>query len=133
MKTIANVLCQLLIEEDKVESDIIKNAFIQLFKIDSKAALTSLFEQIENVEQEDAKAREQAIVFLKERVMPLASELITTNPDAEHYIATEIQKVCIFVFCYCWNHENEEKLCEAKMSANTCLFVPCVIVARNCF
>lgn len=90
---ISSVIGQLLVEEDKIELDTVKNAFLQLFRIDTMAAMTTLFQQIESQEQEDEKAREQAIAFLKERIMPLASELIHPNPDVEKFISNEIQKV----------------------------------------
>lgn len=90
---ISNVLGQLLIVDDKVELDAVKDAFLQLFRTDTKAALKTLFQQIQTPEQDDEKMREQAILFLKEKVMPLAPELINPYPDIEKYVATEIEKL----------------------------------------
>lgn len=91
---ISNVLGQLLTVDDKVELDAVKDAFLQLFRTDTKAALKTLFQQIQAPEQDDEKMREQAILFLKEKVMPLAPELINPYPDIEKYVAAEIEKVC---------------------------------------
>jgi hypothetical protein len=95
---ISNVLGQLLVEDDKVELDTIKKSFIQLFKIDTKAALQALFQQISSPDDQDSdvsgKLREQALLFLQDKIMTDKKELIDPHPEVEQLVSSEIQKVC---------------------------------------
>lgn len=86
---IADVLSQLLYVEDQLELDTVKRALVEMLRIDIKATLGPLFNQIRDA---DDVLREKAISFIREKVMQLGDELIFNKPDVEQCISENIKK-----------------------------------------
>jgi hypothetical protein len=96
---IADVLGQLFSEDDKLELDIIRNAFLAVFRIDIKNALKSLFNQIAlhapGKKDADPRIRERMIQFLQDKVLANFKQLVSTESikDVESIVSAEIVKL----------------------------------------
>ncbi|XP_071736157.1 apoptosis inhibitor 5-like protein API5 [Rutidosis leptorrhynchoides] len=90
---IVDILAQLLIAEENVERDAVHKALLSLLRQDVKASLTALFKHIESVDepiQDDN--RERTLIFIREKVFPIKSELLKPQEQMERHITDLIKK-----------------------------------------
>ncbi|XP_076957061.1 apoptosis inhibitor 5-like protein API5 [Bidens hawaiensis] len=91
---IVDILAQLLIAEENVERDAVHKALLCLLRQDVKASLTALFKHIESVDEPatDDSLRERTLVFIRDKVFPLKSELLKPQEQMERHITDLIKK-----------------------------------------
>ncbi|XP_071697557.1 apoptosis inhibitor 5-like protein API5 [Rutidosis leptorrhynchoides] len=91
---IVDILAQLLIAEENVERDAVHKALLSLLRQDVKASLTALFKHIESVDEPvtDDNLRERTLVFIRDKVFPLKSELLKPQEQMERHITDLIKK-----------------------------------------
>ncbi|XP_076903556.1 apoptosis inhibitor 5-like protein API5 isoform X2 [Bidens hawaiensis] len=91
---IVDILAQLLIAEENVERDAVHKALLSLLRQDVKASLTALFKHIESVDEPvtDDNLRERTLIFIRDKVFPLKSELLKPQEQMERHITDLIKK-----------------------------------------
>ncbi|KAI3680765.1 hypothetical protein L6452_35541 [Arctium lappa] len=91
---IVDILAQLLIAEENVERDAVHKALMSLLRQDVKASLTALFKHIESVDEPvtDDNLRERTLIFIRDKVFPLKSELLKPQEQMERHITDLIKK-----------------------------------------
>ncbi|KAI3800835.1 hypothetical protein L1987_28932 [Smallanthus sonchifolius] len=91
---IVDILAQLLIAEENVERDAVHKALLSLLRQDVKASLTALFKHIESVDElvTDDNLRERTLIFIRDKVFPLKSELLKPQEQMERHITDLIKK-----------------------------------------
>ncbi len=96
---IADVLVQLLNEDDNLELNIIRNALSSVVKIDVKSALKSLFKYIAANGPKQAEAdpviRAKTIQFLQDKVIPEFKTLVPleSSKEVESFVSSEVVKL----------------------------------------
>ncbi|GJV30402.1 apoptosis inhibitor 5-like protein API5 [Tanacetum coccineum] len=92
---IIDILAQLLLAEENVERDAVHKALLSLLRQDVKESLTALFKHIESVEEPitDDNLRERTLVFIRDKVFPLKSELLKPPGQMERHITDLVKKV----------------------------------------
>lgn len=88
---VADVLGQLLLAEESLEKDAVQKALMSVLRQDTKASLTALFKHIES---SDENIREKVLIFVRDKVFPLKTELLEPQEDMEKHI-TELIKKCL--------------------------------------
>ncbi|MCO5606997.1 hypothetical protein L7F22_061188 [Adiantum nelumboides] len=86
---IADVLGQLLLAEESLEKDAVQKALMSLLRQDPKASLTALFE---HVESSDENVREKVLLFVKDKVFPMKTELLKPQEEMERHVTDLIKK-----------------------------------------
>ncbi|KAH7428147.1 hypothetical protein KP509_10G077800 [Ceratopteris richardii] len=86
---IADVLGQLLLAEESLEKDAVQKALMSLLRQDPKASLTALFE---HVESPDENVREKVLIFVREKVFPMKTELLKPQEEMERHVTDLIKK-----------------------------------------
>lgn len=86
---IADVLGQLLLAEESLEKDAVQKALMSLLRQDPKASLTALFE---HVESPDENVREKVLLFVKDKVFPMKTELLKPQEEMERHVTDLIKK-----------------------------------------
>lgn len=91
---IIDILAQLLLAEENVERDAVHKALLSLLRQDVKASLTALFKHIESVDEPitDDNLRERTLVFIRDKVFPLKSELLKPPEQMERHITDLVKK-----------------------------------------
>ncbi|XP_024987837.1 apoptosis inhibitor 5-like protein API5 isoform X2 [Cynara cardunculus var. scolymus] len=90
---IVDILAQLLIAEENVERDAVHKALLSLLRQDVKASLTALFKHIESVDEPIADDnRERTLIFIRDKVFPIKSELLKPQEQMERHITDLIKK-----------------------------------------
>ncbi|KAL4585673.1 hypothetical protein LXL04_010297 [Taraxacum kok-saghyz] len=90
---IVDILAQLLIAEENVERDAVHKALLSLLRQDVKASLTALFKHIESVEEPiPDDNRERTLIFIRDKVFPIKSELLKPQEQMERLITDLIKK-----------------------------------------
>ncbi|KAL0353018.1 UNVERIFIED_CONTAM: Apoptosis inhibitor 5-like protein API5 [Sesamum angustifolium] len=94
LSKIVDILAQLLTAEENVERDAVHKALLSLLRQDVKASLTALFKHIESVDEQitDENLRERTLLFIKDKVFPLKSELLKPSEQMERHITDLIKK-----------------------------------------
>ncbi|KAL0398517.1 UNVERIFIED_CONTAM: Apoptosis inhibitor 5-like protein API5 [Sesamum radiatum] len=95
LSKIVDILAQLLTAEENVERDAVHKALLSLLRQDAKASLTALFKHIESVDEQitDENLRERTLLFIRDKVFPLKSELLKPLEQMERHITDLIKKV----------------------------------------
>ncbi|XP_023736600.1 apoptosis inhibitor 5-like protein API5 isoform X1 [Lactuca sativa] len=90
---IVDILAQLLIAEENVERDAVHKALLSLLRQDVKASLTALFKHIESVDEPiPDDNRERTLIFIRDKVFPIKSELLKPQEQMERHITDLIKK-----------------------------------------
>ncbi|CAN4117482.1 unnamed protein product [Withania somnifera] len=94
LSKIVDILVQLLTAEENVERDAVNKALLSLLRQDVKASLTALFKHIETIDEQmsDDNLRERTLVFIKDKVFPLKTELLKPPEQMERHITDLIKK-----------------------------------------
>lgn len=94
LSKIVDILVQLLTAEENVERDAVQKALLSLLRQDVKASLTALFKHIESVDEQmtDENLRERTLIFIRDKVFPLKSELLKPPELMERHITDLIKK-----------------------------------------
>ncbi|XP_020553847.1 apoptosis inhibitor 5-like protein API5 isoform X2 [Sesamum indicum] len=94
LSKIVDILAQLLTAEENVERDAVHKALLSLLRQDVKASLTALFKHIESVDEQitDENLRERTLLFIRDKVFPLKSELLKPSEQMERHITDLIKK-----------------------------------------
>ncbi|XP_051129063.1 apoptosis inhibitor 5-like protein API5 isoform X2 [Andrographis paniculata] len=94
LSKIVDILAQLLTAEENVERDAVQKALLSLLRQDVKASLTALFKHIESVDEQitDENLRERTLLFVRDKVFPLKSELLKPPGPMERHITDLIKK-----------------------------------------
>ncbi|KAK4259698.1 hypothetical protein QN277_006005 [Acacia crassicarpa] len=92
--TIIDNLVQIIGSEEFVERDAAHKALMSLLRQDVKASLATLFKHIGVVEElsADIGIHEKVVNFIRDKVLPIKSELLKPQEEMERYITNLIQK-----------------------------------------
>ncbi|KAL3837722.1 hypothetical protein ACJIZ3_022313 [Penstemon smallii] len=94
LSKIVDILAQLLTAVENVERDAVHKALMSLLRQDVKASLTALFKHIECVDEQltDENLRERTLLFIRDKVFPLKTELLKPSDQMERHITDLIRK-----------------------------------------
>ncbi|KAK4493234.1 hypothetical protein RD792_017896 [Penstemon davidsonii] len=94
LSKIVDILAQLLTAVENVERDAVHKALLSLLRQDVKASLTALFKHIECVDEQltDENLRERTLLFIRDKVFPLKTDLLKPSDQMERHITDLIRK-----------------------------------------
>ncbi|XP_019175865.1 PREDICTED: apoptosis inhibitor 5-like protein API5 isoform X2 [Ipomoea nil] len=94
LSKIVDILAQLLTAEENVERDAVHKALLSLLRQDVKASLTALFKHIESIDEQmtDENLRERTLIFIRDKVFPIKTELLKPPDQMERHITDLIKK-----------------------------------------
>ncbi|CAH9112190.1 unnamed protein product [Cuscuta europaea] len=94
LSKIVDILAQLLTAEENVERDAVHKALLSLLRQDVKASLTALFKHIESIDEQmtDENLRERTLIFIRDKVFPIKTELLKPPEQMERHITDLIKK-----------------------------------------
>ncbi|MCO5559648.1 hypothetical protein L7F22_013249 [Adiantum nelumboides] len=75
--------------EESLEKDAVQKALMSVLRQDSKASLTALFKHIES---SDENVREKVLLFIRDKVFPVKTELLKPQKEMEEHITDLIKK-----------------------------------------
>nr|AIT42143.1 apoptosis inhibitor 5-like protein [Solanum tuberosum] len=96
---IVDILGQLLIAGENVERDAVHKALMTVLRQDVKTSLTALFKHIGSIEDQSAEdfstwdsIRKKVLLFLRDKVFPLKTELLVPQELMERHITTLVKQ-----------------------------------------